>query len=154
NWHSLPPLPLFVSVVLRTDLGWSLLDPAGPAPWMHRSVMLMIALAVMAGLSGAGLAKLLPQQTTWIECGRRLAPVFGGLAALTLLLVLAQEGVHYNPELRRTPMLIWAAVLVAVGLAGMIAGGLALALRPAGDPLGLSERGRALYVYAAELLLV
>ena len=44
--------------------------------------------------------------------------------------------------------------VVAAGLAGLIAAGITFAVVPDRDPLGLSERGRMLYVYAAEGLLV
>jgi hypothetical protein len=45
--------------------------------------------------------------------------------------------------------------LVAVGLAlaGLTVGALAAAILPGRDPLGLSERGRTAYVYAAEALI-
>jgi hypothetical protein len=43
---------------------------------------------------------------------------------------------------------------VAAALLGLMAAGISFAVLPGRDPLGLSERGRKLYVYAAEFLLV
>jgi len=44
-------------------------------------------------------------------------------------------------------------VAVALALAGLIAAGLTWAVVPARDPLGLSDRGRTIYVYACEAVL-
>ena len=45
-----------------------------------------------------------------------------------------------------------AAVIVALAIAGLIVMALGVALRSDWDPLKLSDRGRTVYVYAAELL--
>ena len=53
--------------------------PVGQAPWLHRSVVLLVAATMMILVSGFGLAKLLPKTSDWIAAGRRAAPHFGGL---------------------------------------------------------------------------
>src|SRR5581483_2376031 len=79
-----------------------------------------------------------------------------GLAVVMLAVVLVQELVLYNPaeDVRRTPMAWPAVVVVALTLAVLIADALGFAVAARRDPLGLSERGRTLYVWAAEVLLV
>jgi hypothetical protein len=147
---------LLLGVALLTELGWAALGRDVPAVALHRNVLLMAALAVTTVGYGVGLARAAGRWPTWAECGRRCGPVLGVPALLVLLAVLGQEFLLYNPapEVKRTPMLGWAVILVAVALAGLIAAQLRFALRPERDPFGLSERRRTLYVYAAELLLV
>jgi hypothetical protein len=50
-------------------------------------------------------------------------------------------------------MIMWAIVAVGLALVGLMAAGISFAIVPGRDPLGLSESGRILYVYAAEALL-
>jgi hypothetical protein len=51
------------------------------------------------------------------------------------------------------PLEPWAIAAVLAALIGLTIAALAAALLPGRDPLALSERGRTVYVYAAELLL-
>jgi hypothetical protein len=145
---------LTLGVVALTEGCWAVLDPADPAPWLHRSVLLTAALACMAAVYGAGLVRLLRPQTPWGECSQRMGPLLGLAASAMVLLVLLQEGWLYDPATRSAPVALWAVVLVAVALLVLIGAGMVFAVLPGRDPLGLSERGRTLYVYAGEVLLV
>ncbi|MFH1267196.1 MAG: hypothetical protein ABIK89_15820, partial [Planctomycetota bacterium] len=130
---------------------WAWLPPAWGVPWLHRSVILMAAAVVMALVSQFGLARILPAGSGWIASGRRMLPVLGGVALVLLALVLVQEAFLFEPP-DGTPMAMPAIVVVAAALAGLTVASLALALFPRLEPFGLSDRGRTVYVYAAEVL--
>jgi len=142
-------------VLFSSTLGWAMLDarsgtPTGDAPWLHRSVNLMVSAAMMTLLAGFGLGKVLPHGSDWIARGRRAVPAFGGLALLMLAVVLIQEAFCFT--LAGTTMATWAVVIVTLALAGLVAGCLCFAVVPRWDPMNLSDRGRTAYVYAAEAL--
>jgi len=132
---------------------WVRLDPVlGQAPWLHRSVILMVAAVAMILVAGVGLRRYLPSGSDWIDRGRRSVPALAGLAATMLALVLLEEGWlfwQYGDVPMATPAIaiVIAALLGAAGLC------IAFAVLPELDPLGLSERGRMAYVYVAEVLL-
>jgi hypothetical protein len=144
---------LALGVLLVAETGWALLDANDPAIWLHRNIWLMLALAVQTVVYGVGLARLLPAQVGWWQAGRRMGPVLGALATLVLLVVLGQEGISFDRHLNRTPLAPAAVAIIAAALAVLIGAALTFALTPGRDPLGLSEPGRMLYVYAAEALL-
>jgi hypothetical protein len=143
---------LIVPVVLA-EAGWAMLGNAPGSLALHRTVLALLALALTTWFEGVALVRLLRSRPEWAECARRLGPGLGGLASLVLLAVLVQEALLYQVALRATPMAPWAIALVAAGLVMLMVAGLTFAVLPARDPLGLSERGRLLYVYAAEVLL-
>jgi hypothetical protein len=145
---------LSLGVLVLAEMGWALLDPGMPSVWLYRSILLMTALAVMTLVYGIGLARWLPRAGAWAESGRRLGPALGALACGLLVVVLGQEGLLYDKAMGRTPMDLWARIVVTLALIGVMTAGVFFALVPGRDPLGLSERGRKLYVYAAEVLLV
>jgi len=120
--------------------------------WLHRSVVLMVAAVVMTLVAGLGLRRLLPETSDWTESGRKITRLFGGLALLTLAAVLVQEGLFFKDLKTGTPMAWPAMVAVGLALAALIAACIAFAVRPDWDPLGLDERQRQVYVYAAEVL--
>jgi hypothetical protein len=155
SWaERLRPATLVLGVVAVAEAGWAGPDPAGVAPWLDRNVLLMVALAAMTAAYGAGLGRLPSRYAPWAEWGRRLGPVLGGLASLTFLVLLVQEFRLYDPTTRRTPMGGPAILTVLVALVVLMAAGIRFAVTPGRDPLGLSEKGRTLYVYAVEVLLV
>lgn len=146
---------LTFGVLVVAELGWAGLDPAaGSLAWLHRCVLLMVALALMTLVYGVALTHWLPAGNSWVPCCRRMGPVLGLLASLVLLIVLGQEAFLYDPQFKRTPMAFAAVVVVAVALLGLIGAGISFAVVPGRDPFGLSERGRTAYVYGAEVLLV
>lgn len=146
---------LGLGAVALVLLGWSLLDPALPALWLHRNVVLMTALAACALAYGAVLPRLARLAPAWAYSGRRFGPACGVLAVAAMLVVLAQELLLYDrtPGVGRTPLTAWATAVVLVALVGLIAALLHFAVQPGRDPFALTERGRTAYVYLAELLL-
>ncbi len=144
---------LKMGVLSLTGLGWAMLAADGPAPWLHRSVIVMVAAAVTGLLAGFGLKRLLPAGSDWSQRGRQSVPVLAGLAIAMLAAVVVQESLLFELG-RGAPMLPIAIAAVIVTLAGLIAGCFAFAVTPGLDPLRLGDRGRQAYVYAAEALAV
>jgi hypothetical protein len=144
---------LALAPLVLAEGAWAVLGREAVSPELHRGVVLLLALAVMTWVNGVGLPRLLSGYPDWAAAGRRVGPVLGAVAAVVLLGVLVQEGLLYQIALKRTPMETWAVLVVAAGLVVLIATGITFAVVPGRDPLGLSERGRMLYVYAAEALL-
>ncbi len=155
-WSSPRYATLFLGAAFLTELGWAFLGREGPAPWMHRNVILMTALASASALYGVVLARQGHRLPGWAEAGRRGGPVLGVAALLVLFVVLGQELIHYNPDplVRRTPLANWAVAAVGVALAGLMAAQVRFAVVPGRDPFGLPERRRTLYVYLAEVMLL
>jgi hypothetical protein len=180
---------LGIGTVAAIEIGWALQSPTGHDPswlWLHRNVMLMVALSLMTIAYGLILRRLLlpagvmdsqkPRLIVWADCGRRMGPWLGLLACVVLAVVLVQETIFYDghvtvarmigmtlniegaidikPSSPSVPMALEAIAIVTCAIAALIVAGLCFAVLPGRDPLGLSERGRTAYVYAAEVLFV
>jgi hypothetical protein len=182
---------LAVGTVATIELGWAFLNPASHELswlWLHRNVVLMVALSGMTAAYGVGLSRLSPLSLAppgqrpglinpgWGMCGRRIGPWLGLLACVVLGVVLVQETIFYDGYVAITrlvgvmlkiegaadmkpvlpdELMAWQAIAtVACAIVALIVAGLYFAVLPGRDPLGLSERGRKGYVYAAEVLLV
>ena len=140
----------FSAVLLQCSIGWARLDPTLPAAWLHRSVTLTFAAAMLTFLSSVGLRRFAPWSGDWIDRGRQLAPALAGLAIAALAAVLGQEAYWFQPKLG-APVTTWEMLSVIAVQAGVIVACLRLALASGADPFGLEGRGRTLYVYAAEI---
>jgi len=174
---------LGIGTVAAVELGWAWLSPTNHEAswlWLHRNVVLMVALSGMTVLYGVGLSRLSSSaglvEPEWSECGRRIGPWLGLLACVVLGAILVQETIFYDgyvaiarlvgtmlkvegaadmkPVLPVEPMAGEAIAIVGCAIVALIVAGLRFAVLPGRDPLGLSERGRTAYVYAAEVLLV
>ncbi len=148
------PVTLVLGALAAAEIGWASPDPGGPAAWLHRNVLLMVALAAMTALYGVALPRWLAHDAEWVRWGRRFGPALGVLASLTLLVLLVQEFRLYDPLTRHTPMARSEVLIVLAALITLMVSGVRFAVVPGRDPFGLSERGRTLYIYAVELLLV
>ncbi|MCI0333023.1 MAG: hypothetical protein L0228_07360 [Planctomycetes bacterium] len=146
---SLQYLALVWGVMFVIAFGWAWLQPDFVEPWLHRLVVTVAALAVMVVVYGFGLVKFLQRENEWTRAAARLVPSLALVTVVLILVVLAVETAAY---VERGEVQIAMPALVAIGLAlaGLVAAALAAALLPGRDPLGLSERGRTVYVYAAE----
>ncbi len=141
-----------LSVLALASLGCAWLEPAGAVGWLHYGAVLLGSLGVMIVVSGFGLARLPTGLSDWAEVGRRNVPALSVLTLIALAVVLVQEWQLYEPWPARHPMAPWAIGVVAVVLAALVVACLAFAVFPNRDPLQLSERGRTVYVYAAEAI--
>jgi hypothetical protein len=138
---------------LLSSFRWAGIDPAQAGSWLHRSVVFLVSAAMMTLLCSFGLKKVISSKSDWIATARRMTPFFGGMAILTLALVLGQEWFSYRDKIG-TPLVTGEIVVVAVIVAAMLATCLAFAVREDWDPLRLSPAGRQAYVYLAEALAV
>ena len=144
---------LKMGVLLLSGLGWAMLAADGPAPWLHRSMIVMVAATIVGLLAGFGLRCILPATSDWSQRAWQAVPLLAGLAIGMLAAVLTQEALLFELP-SGAPMLPIAVAVVIVTLASLIAGCIAFAVMPAPDPLRLSDRGRQGYIYAAEALAV
>jgi hypothetical protein len=144
-------LALAWGVLFAVAFSWSWLPPEFPAPWLHRLVVTVAAIAAMIVVYGLGLVKFLKRENEWTRAAERFVPILTALAGVLILLVLGMEIASYV-QFHHVPISYPALAAVALALAGLAAAALAAALVPGRDPLGLSERGRTLYVYAAEAM--
>jgi hypothetical protein len=144
-------LSLVWGVFFAVAFGWALLSPDYPAPWLHRLVVTVVAVAATCVVYGFGLVKFLRRENEWTRAASRLVPPLAALAVALILAVLWLETAMYLTD-GIVPIQTPALIAVCVALAGLVVAALLAALVPGRDPLGLSERGRTLYVYAAEAL--
>lgn len=142
---------LALGALFAVAFAWAWLPVEIAAPWLHRAVAAIVALSVVIVLYGLGLVKLLRSENEWTRAAQRLVPLLAVVAFALLLVVLGIEVVAFA-EGRVVPIRWPALVAVTIALVGLAIAVLVAALVPGRDPLGLSERGRTLYVYAAEAL--
>ncbi len=143
---------LLVGALGAVAFGWSWLAPDQPGVLLDRAVIAMAALAGMAALYGLLLSKLSKTRNDWLAAAERVAPPLLVAAALVLVLVMGLEVASFVRHGEAVTS-FGSVVTVAITLVVLAAASLVAALVPGRDPLGLSERGRTAYVYAAEALL-
>jgi hypothetical protein len=138
-------------VVFLTGLGWALITFDCPAPWLHRTAVVMISSTFIILLAGFPLMRILPSGSDWCARTWQSLPSLAGVALATLVAMLLQEvSLFAWPE--GAPLVHVMNGMSLAAIAGLIAGSIAFAVTSGDDPLQLSERGRQAYVYAAELL--
>ncbi|WP_145290370.1 hypothetical protein [Pirellulimonas nuda] len=143
---------LCLGALFAMALAWAWAPPSIAAPLLHRLVASAVGLAAVTPVYGVGLVKLRREPNDWTRAAQKLAPALAALAACLLVATLIVE-TSYLVQQGAAP-LEWPAVLaVAAALAGLAVSALVAAVAPGRDPFGLSERGRTVYVYAAEALL-
>ena len=127
---------LVFGVLFAVAFAWAWLPPEMPAPWLHRIVAAIVALAATMVVYGFGLVKLLRRENEWTRAAQRLVPVLAVISALLLVGVLGIEVAAF--ALERPVPITWPALLaVAIALVGLAAAALVAALVPGRDPLGL-----------------
>ena len=144
---------LVYGVLFAVTWGLSWLAPDVEGSLLNRAIVGVVALAVVTPLYGLGLVKIWRQENDWTRASQRLVPTLIGVLALLVTLVIGGEVAHYVDQ-QRVPVEWPALVAVALALVGLAAAALAAAVVPGRDPLGLSERARTAYVYAAEVVAV
>ncbi len=149
---------LCVGVIGAVAWGWAWLEPWSAAKpeasgnLVNRTVVVTVVLGAMTALYGLGLAKLTRRENEWTRAAQHLVPHLGLLGILSVLVVLGIEAGYYV-RMAHVPMSPAAIAAVAATLIGLAVAALITALVPGRDPFGLSERGRTIYVYAAEGIL-
>jgi hypothetical protein len=132
--------------------GWSWLTPGVNATWLNRSVILMLTTFGLTALYALLLKKAKKHVSEWTRAARACVPWLLGAGVVALFFCLGTE-VSY--QLVFDAVLIHPLALVAIGLTitASVVICVLFAISPNHDPLSLSERGRARYVYAAEAML-
>lgn len=134
-------------------LSWTPLAPLPGGFWVDHVVAAGGVLAIAAAVCGFGLIKFLPSGNQWLEAAQRLIPWYAGLATVAIVVVWGYETAMFasgiDPQVG--PLSI---AVVAATLGGVILATLGAALLPGRDPFALSERGKQVYVYAAEIAAV
>jgi hypothetical protein len=148
-WRRVGVAVLVTGVVL---FGWSWLTPLVNGTWLNRSVILMIAVFGLTGLYGLLLDKANARFPDWTTAARACVPWVLGAGVLALFFCLATE-VRYQLDFGAVLVHPVALVAVAVTLVAAVVIPVLFALSPNHDPLGLNERERMRYVYAAEVML-
>ena len=143
---------LAVAIVAAVAWAWAWLTPAAPLLAVERWVLALTVFCVAAVGLGLGVAKLARRDSDWARAAQELSLILCGLLALGACAVLALEARQYA-QLGELRVALWARQTLAGMLGLLAAAGFVAALVPGRDPLGLSERGRTGYVYAAEAAL-
>ncbi|HVF23070.1 MAG TPA: hypothetical protein VM941_08350, partial [Pyrinomonadaceae bacterium] len=141
-----------VLVVGFTLFGWSWLTPNLTGTWLNRSVILMLLMFGLTALYGLLLKEAKTRAPEWTSAAQRCVPVLLVAGAIALFFCL---GTEISYQLNFGAVRIHPLSLTAIGVTLVAAIELCVlfALSPQHDPLGLSERGRMNYVYAAEIML-
>jgi len=150
--RTLQNVALLCGVLFAIALGWACLPVAIEFPLLHRWVAALVAMMAMIPIYGFAFVKLWPRADDWPEAARGIIAPLTGTATALLLFVLGVE-VYFFFALGRVPIEWAALVAVAAALVGVSASALAMALIPGRDPFRLSERGRTIYVYGAEVAM-
>lgn len=143
---------LWLGVIGAVAWGWAWLEPGASGNLLNRVVVVMTAVAATTALYGAGLAKLIRRENDWTEAARGMVKPLMALVLATLALVLVLE-IIYQINGEHVPMALPAILAVTAAILATVFACLVFATVPGRDPLGLSERGRMVYVYAAEVLV-
>jgi hypothetical protein len=145
-------LSLALGAVGAVAIGWAALGPHTTGLLLNRTVVVATALAIVAILYGLGLTKLLKPDSDWLRAALHLAPMLVAADAIAILFALSFEGLAVI-NTGHVAMAPAAMITVVVVLIGLCIACVAAAVLPGRDPLGLSDRGRTTYVYAAEAML-
>lgn len=148
----LQQIALYAGVIGAVACGWALLPPTGPASVLDHLVVVMSVLVLASVIYAVGPGKLLHPGSDWIVATRRVLPGMLGLAIASLLATLGVE-ISSQVAQQTVPMGLASIAAVALAIFLMAVAAIALAVIPGRDPLRLSDRGRTVYVYAAEILL-
>ena len=144
-----------VSVLLFTVslafVGWADIAPSvDAATILERCVRLLISLSASVMVFLVVARRLSERSSAWLPTLRKAAILAGGLAVALLVLILGIELATFAPGTGAAVNHPYQVFAVGIALAGLVAALIAMACRPAKDPLNLSERGRMVYVYGAE----
>ena len=144
-------LALVVGSLYAVALFWHLQD--NQTRLIDRLAVMPLPLVLVSGLYGFGLIKWFGGKFEWEKAGSQVVPWIVGLAiALGASLVLYEIQQANIRGLR--PMEWYGAICMIGSLIASLFLCLAAALLPGKDPLGLSQRGRESYVYAAQAIFV
>ena len=149
RWRRAALAVLIAGMVL---FGWSWLTPAVNATWLNRSVILMLEAFGLTALYGLLLDKVNARFPSWTNATRACVPWLLGAGIVALFFCLGTE-ISYQINFGVVRINPFSMVAIGATLVAAIVIGVLFALSPSHDPLGLPERRRMRYVYAAEVML-
>lgn len=145
-------LALSLGALFAVAFAAAWIPPTMPLANLHRLVAAGVAVAAVIPIYGTLLVKIWRRTNAWVEAAQQTIPALVAIAGVLLGVTLATEAGFFVSD--RDAPLVWPAVLaVALAVAALAVSSLAAAIVPGRDPLNLSERGRTIYVYAAEAFL-
>jgi hypothetical protein len=145
-------LSLMILALAAVYLGWADMQPSWEdAAVLARAIRLLIAVAVVTFIYGVVAVRVLSPESDWQCTLRSVAATCAGTAVAVLLVVLALEAAYFQPGVG-APVNEFQIGAVSLVLLLLVAGLISLALLPDRGPLKLSEEGRMLYVYAAQVV--
>ncbi|HSE32976.1 MAG TPA: hypothetical protein VLA93_15495 [Pyrinomonadaceae bacterium] len=150
NWQSASIAMSLVGVVL---FGWAMVSPFGATTVVNRGALLTAELCAAVALFGFWSNKIRDSRTDWIDAVRRCLPWTVAAAAAGMLFCLNIE-IYDQLTLGFVRIQTATIVLVAITCVAAMSMLVTAAVLPARDPLQLTEHGRMIYVYAAEVILV
>lgn len=146
-------LTLAAGVSAAVQLAWAIPfeQEIGPrALWLQHAIRLLEVLSLGTLLYAVGVSRLSATRNPWGRSLKVATAALGGTAIATLSVVLIMEGVLFRGE--PVPITNFQVGLISLILLGLAGGLILLAVAPQRDPLQLSDRSRAGYVYAAEIV--
>ena len=143
---------IIVFVAGAVLFGWSWLTPGDEGTWLNRSVILMLEVFGLTAVYGLLLDKAKARFPDWTTSARACVPWLIGIGVLALLFCLQTE-IVYQLEFGAVQIHPLSLAAIALTLCAAVVTCVLFALSPNHDPLSLSERGRAKYVYVAEAML-
>jgi hypothetical protein len=142
---------LLVAGLSAVFLGWAQIAPlVDAAGWLAGTFRLLMVLAALTFAYGLVLPRFLLKSGSWNAATRKAGYVAAAAAMATLVVTLVLEIALFEPG-RGAPVENVQVAAIAVVLLALIAGLVSLAVLPGRDPLVLSDQGRQVYVYAAEI---
>ncbi|MFP6612888.1 MAG: hypothetical protein VB835_11305 [Pirellulales bacterium] len=145
---------LAVSFSLASVIGliWADLGPGHePAVWMSRAIRLFIGSAIFSVGVAWQSNKIAAHWPGWLSLANRMQVgslvAAGGSLGITLLFEFTSRNLA-------TELTHWEVIAVCLGLVALGTALLMSALKPDRDPLSLTDKGRQVYVYLAELIIL
>ncbi|HWB10609.1 MAG TPA: hypothetical protein VG826_15370 [Pirellulales bacterium] len=151
---------LLFLALMPAELGWTFVTGDDPRLiWIHRETILLVSFAAAVGGCELLASRWIVRNSRWLGSIVRFLPLAIGLVVVLTGVVLVQE-IDYGRTIElaadgmRPGVPMWPAAKgsMVVVLVELIALALRYAMMDQRDPLRLSPRGRAAYVYAAEVL--
>jgi len=150
---ALRTISLLLGAMAGIAFGWHFFD-IYHISWIDHIASAGLSLALVGALYGFGLVKWFGMKQAWQEAALRCMPGMVATASGCVLFCLVADSVtmfgQVSIETGSSVSLVCTILTILISIALC----LAAALLPGRDPLGLSERGRTAYVYAAEILLL
>jgi len=144
-------LALIVGAFYAICLFWHVQDIHTPILW--RLAVAPLPLMLTAAIYGFGLIKWFNGKEDWTQASMFLVPWVVAMAILTCFVSVLGEARFIGFASQQISNM-YPTVCMILALAISVVLCLAAALLPGKDPLGLSDRGRELYVYGVQAILV